>query len=100
MWLCLMRSVVIACSGWGRHAGSLQHERADRLVGIRPGSVVRWRPALSQDVAKGFQQDRSDDGIVLWPHAIGDVPLAQASQGARQYLWLPEVLDHQGQRSQ
>jgi hypothetical protein len=40
--------------------------------------VERWSPALSQNVGEGFQQDCSDDGIVLWPDAIVDMPLAQA----------------------
>src|SRR2546425_3069835 len=99
-FLLLMLSAVIACSCWGRHVGSLQHERADRLVGLHPGLVIGWSPALSQKVGEGFQQDRSDDGIVLWQDTIADMPLAQALEGARQHLWLPEVLDHQGQRSQ
>jgi hypothetical protein len=37
---------------------------------------------------------------MLWPDTIGDVPLAQAFEGTGQHLWFPEVLDHQGQRSQ
>ena len=34
MWFCFLLSVVIACSGWDRY-GTFQHERADRLVGLR-----------------------------------------------------------------
>src|SRR6266581_8844431 len=82
------------------HAGTFQHDRANYPVGLRPGLVVGHRPTVSQNVAEGIQQDRSDDGIVLWPDTIGDVPLAQALEGACQHLWLPEVLDDQGQRSQ
>jgi hypothetical protein len=39
-------SVVIGCSGCGRHTGSFQHDGADRLVGLRPGIVIGFRPAL------------------------------------------------------
>ncbi len=99
LFLCMLLSFVIACSDWGSHVGPFQHDRADRFVGLRPGIMVLWSPVVSEQAGEGFQKDSSDDRIVLWPDAICDVPMAQAFECTRQHLWLPEVLDHQDERS-
>jgi len=45
--------------------------------------MAHGSPVVSEKVGEGFQQDGSDDRIVLWPDAIGDVPLAQAFESTR-----------------
>jgi hypothetical protein len=81
-----------------RLLSALQHQTADCLIPLDPGVVVRLRPVLPEKVREGLQQDRSDEGVMLWPDAIGDVPLAQLPEHSTQHFGMLHVLDEEGQR--
>ena len=51
---------------------------------------TRLRPVLPQKVGEGLHQDGSDQGVVLWPHTIGGVPLAQSLEHIAEPVKPPE----------
>src|SRR5262249_17987112 len=68
-------ALTLSCHRWLLSA--LQHQAADCLIRLDPGVVVLLRPVLSEKVLESFHQGRSDEGVMLRPDPVDDVPLAQ-----------------------
>src|SRR5437588_4790651 len=77
---------------------AFQHQAADCLIPLDPGVVVRLGPVLPEKVRESLQQDRSDEGVMLLPDSVRDVPLAQFLEHTAQHFRMLHVLDDQGQR--
>src|SRR5947208_15995532 len=89
---------LVAMSCHRRLLSALQRQAADCLIPLDPGIVVRLRPVLPEKVRESLQQDRSDEGVMLWPDPIGHMPLAQFPAHIAQYFRILHVLDDQCQR--
>jgi len=77
----------------------LQHQAADGLKLLDPGVVVRLRPVFPEKIRERLQQNRSDEGVMLWPDPIRDVPLTQFPEHTAQLFRMLHMLDDEGQRS-
>ena len=82
-----------------RLLSALQHQAADCLIPLDPGIVVRLCPVLPEKVRESLQQDRSDEGVMLWPNPIRDVPLTQFPEHTAQLFRMLHVFNNEGQRA-
>src|SRR6266699_440026 len=76
-----------------RLLNALQHQAADCLILLDPGVVVRLRPVLPEKVREGLQQHRSDEGVMLWPDPVGDMPLSQLLEHTAKHFRMLHMLD-------